>query len=93
MDERWFVDVREDVARRRLVERHVRTGVAGSREEAEERVQGNDLLNGREIVRDRGEVDEVVWSREDGGWRAEGLEVEDGAGGEREVSGEGDASV
>ncbi|CAL3971295.1 unnamed protein product [Diplocarpon coronariae] len=46
MDEHWFVDVEAEVARRRLVERHVRSGVAGSREEAERRARENDLVNG-----------------------------------------------
>ena len=69
MDELWFVEVGEDVARRRLVERHVRTGVAENREEAEKRADENDLVNGREIVEGRLEVHEVVYSREDDAWK------------------------
>ena len=73
MDELWFVKVAEDVARRRLVERHVRTGVAGSREEAEKRANENDLVNGREIVEGRLElrpgIDEEVSSLEDESWK------------------------
>ncbi|PBP25096.1 phosphoribulokinase/uridine kinase [Diplocarpon rosae] len=49
MDEHWFVDVEEEVAGRRLVERHIRSGVAGNREEAERRVKENDLVNGATI--------------------------------------------
>lgn len=70
MDEVWFVDVDFEVARRRLVERHVRTGVAPSKEEAEKRVKENDLLNGEDIVKCRiGNVDEIIVSREDDGWK------------------------
>ncbi|MCJ1255550.1 hypothetical protein MMC24_003366 [Lignoscripta atroalba] len=69
MDELWFVEVEEGVARRRLVDRHVRSGVTADREEAEKRVSENDLVNGREIVEGRLEVDEVVLSKEDEAWR------------------------
>ena len=69
MDELWFVEVDFEVASRRLVGRHVQAGIAGTEEEAERRVKENDLVNGEEIVRGRLEVDEVVVSKEDGGWR------------------------
>ncbi|MCJ1473055.1 hypothetical protein MMC13_001704 [Lambiella insularis] len=72
MDELWFVECGEERARRRLVERHVRTGVAGSRAEAERRVEENDLVNGREIVEGRVAVSEVVRSVEDEEWRPGG---------------------
>ena len=68
MDDLWFVEVPEEVARTRLVERHVRTGVARDREEAGRRADENDLVNGREIVASRVLVDEVVRSVEDGAW-------------------------
>jgi hypothetical protein len=48
----------------------VAAGIVQSEEEAWERVRGNDLLNGREIVRCKGVVDEVVVSKEDTGWGA-----------------------
>jgi pantothenate kinase len=66
MDELWFVEVDFEVARRRLVGRHVRSGVTATAEEAERRVRENDLVNGEEIVRYRvKEVDEVIVSRDD----------------------------
>lgn len=65
MDERWFVEVEERVARGRLVARHLRTGVARDREEAERRVRENDGVNGMEIVAGRMDVDEVVVSRDE----------------------------
>ncbi|KAG0652048.1 uridine kinase [Hyphodiscus hymeniophilus] len=69
MDELWFVDVGFETARRRLVPRHVRAGIAANEDEANRRVSENDLLNGEEIVRDRLEVHEVVFSREDEAWK------------------------
>lgn len=75
MDEHWFVDVDEEVAAKRLVGRHVRSGVAASEEDAWSRVRGNDLLNGREIVQKRrGGIEELIRSWEDEGWKAVGEE-------------------
>ncbi|KAH0424501.1 hypothetical protein CcaCcLH18_11537 [Colletotrichum camelliae] len=68
MDELWFVDVDFEVARKRLVKRHVKAGIAKDEEEADKRARENDLVNGREIVDFRMEVDEVVVSREDDEW-------------------------
>ncbi|MCJ1352762.1 MAG: hypothetical protein MMC33_002746 [Icmadophila ericetorum] len=76
MDELWFVDVDEDVARRRLVERHVRTGVTETAEEAENRVNENDLPNGRIITGNKVPgITEVVSSQEDESWEGEGAAV------------------
>ncbi len=49
--------------------RHVKAGIAGSEEEAWKRVRENDLVNGREIVENKGRIDEVVYSREDDAWK------------------------
>ena len=75
MDELWFVQVDEDIAKRRLVERHVRTGVAENEEAAAKRVEESDLLNGKEIINDRLKVSEIVESREDEGWKPETQET------------------
>lgn len=76
MDELWFVDVDEDVARRRLVERHVRTGVTQTAEEAKNRANENDLPNGRQIVENKVTgITETVYSREDKTWEAGGAAV------------------
>ena len=56
------------VARNRLVTRHVQAGIAATEEEAGRRADENDLMNGREIVDGRLEVQEIVVSREDEGW-------------------------
>ncbi|KAI0386900.1 phosphoribulokinase/uridine kinase [Hypomontagnella monticulosa] len=68
MDERWFVEVEFATARRRLVKRHVKAGIARDEEEAGRRADENDLVNGEQIVRQRVDVHEVVVSKEDGKW-------------------------
>ncbi|KAL8939928.1 MAG: hypothetical protein Q9216_003085 [Gyalolechia sp. 2 TL-2023] len=69
MDEIWFVDVDFEIARRRLAERHVKAGIAPTEEEANRRVTENDLVNGKEIVEDRVEIQELITSVEDDGWK------------------------
>ncbi|KAI4208587.1 MAG: hypothetical protein LQ346_000097 [Caloplaca aetnensis] len=69
MDELWFVDVDFETARRRLVGRHVRAGIAPTEEEAHKRVTENDLVNGREIVDCRLDVQEFITSIEDDSWK------------------------
>lgn len=69
MDELWLVEVDFDTARRRLVERHVKAGIAKDEEEAGKRADELDLVNGKEIVDDRLEVQEVIVSHEDEGWK------------------------
>jgi len=71
MDEVWFVEVDEAEARRRLVWRHVKSGIAKDEEEAGERADQNDLVNGKEIMQKRVKVDEVVKSVQDDEWRPE----------------------
>lgn len=69
MDELWFVSVDMDTARKRLVRRHVKAGIARDEEDAVRRVEENDLVNGREILEFRLEVQEVVVSMEDENWK------------------------
>ena len=68
MDELWFVDVSMDVARKRLVARHVVSGIAKDAEEAGKRADENDLVNGKEIIDGRLEVHEMIYSRVDQEW-------------------------
>jgi pantothenate kinase len=68
MDELWFVDVDFEVARKRLVLRHVKAGIAKDEEEADKRARENDLVNGKEIVDERLPVQEVVSSIFDPVW-------------------------
>ena len=71
MDELWFVEVDFETARKRLVPRHVKAGIAANEAEAERRVRENDLINGAEIVGNRVQVHEVVVSRDDDEWKDE----------------------
>ncbi|KAK3710107.1 hypothetical protein LTR37_010538 [Vermiconidia calcicola] len=71
MDELWFVEVDEDVARQRLTKRHVASGIVANEDEGRRRADETDLVNGREIVEGRLKVDEVIHSREDDGWKPE----------------------
>lgn len=71
MDELWFVEVDEGLARKRLIARHVVAGVASNEEEAGKRADENDLVNGREIIEGRLDVHEVIHSREDNAWKPE----------------------
>jgi len=71
MDEVWFVEVDEAEARRRLVWRHVKSGIARNEEEAGKRADENDLVNGKQIVQKRVKVHEVVKSIQDDEWRPE----------------------
>ena len=75
MDELWFAEVGFETARKRLVERHVKAGIAKDTQEAGRRADENDLVNGKEIVEDRMDVQEVVLSREDPNFKpdAQGL--------------------
>lgn len=60
MDELWFVEVPEDIARRRLLKRHIAAGISTTEEEALKRIEENDLINGREIVEGRLPVHVIV---------------------------------
>ncbi|GKT49018.1 putative UTP--glucose-1-phosphate uridylyltransferase [Colletotrichum spaethianum] len=68
MDELWFVDVDFEVARKRLIGRHIKAGIAKDEAEADKRARENDLVNGKEIVDFRLKVDEVIVSQEDDKW-------------------------
>lgn len=50
IDENWFIDVPQDIARQRLIKRHMEAGICHSIEEATQRVETNDLVNGRLIL-------------------------------------------
>ena len=69
MDELWFVKVDFETARRRLVVRHVAAGIVKNEEEAGNRADEIDLVNGKQIVDQRLDVQEVIISKEDEAWR------------------------
>jgi len=64
LDERWFIEVDPKEARRRLVGRHVLTGVAKDTEEAEWRADENDMPNGRFIIANMLETTRVIQSKD-----------------------------
>lgn len=68
MDELWFVEVDFEVARHRLIKRHLEAGLAPTWELADKRARENDLVNGQEIVDNMLKVDEVIKSTEDSSW-------------------------
>ena len=70
MDELWFVNVDFETARRRLMVRHVAAGIVKNEEEAGNRADEIDLVNGRQIVDQRLDVQEVIISKEDEAWRS-----------------------
>ena len=78
MDELWFVDVEFKVARKRLIYRHVKAGIAKDEEEAGKRADENDLVNGQEIIDNRLDVHELVKSNEDALWAPDSQGVGDG---------------
>ena len=53
MDEVWFVEVDEKLARQRLVKRHVKSGIVRDEGEARKRADEIDLVNGRDIIEHR----------------------------------------
>ena len=62
MDELWFVEVDFQTARKRLIARHVLTGVTKDEEEANRRITENDLVNAQEIINDRLQAQETIYS-------------------------------
>ncbi|KAL4794013.1 P-loop containing nucleoside triphosphate hydrolase protein [Aspergillus venezuelensis] len=62
VDESWFVEVDGDVARRRLAQRHLDSGIEATMEAALNRVEANDIVNGEDIRRHLVEPQIVVWS-------------------------------
>jgi pantothenate kinase len=69
MDELWFVEVDLDIARRRLVARHVRSGIVKDNIAADRRVSENDFVNGKEILQERLPIQEIIESKEHAAWQ------------------------
>lgn len=60
MDELWFVDIDREVARQRLVKRHVASGIVDGEEAAKHRVASTDFLNADDILQNRLPIHECV---------------------------------
>ncbi|RPD58481.1 P-loop containing nucleoside triphosphate hydrolase protein [Lentinus tigrinus ALCF2SS1-6] len=65
LDERWWVDIAEEEAERRLVVRHVKTGVAKDMEEAIWRSRENDAPNGRFVRENMMQPTRIIRSVDD----------------------------
>ncbi|KAJ8103522.1 P-loop containing nucleoside triphosphate hydrolase protein [Lipomyces tetrasporus] len=50
MDELWFVRVEREIARQRIIHRHIEAGIAKDEGEAAKRADENDLVNGDYII-------------------------------------------
>lgn len=53
IDENWFVSTGVNVAKQRLIQRHIEAGISKSVEEATKRVESNDLVNGQFIIQNQ----------------------------------------
>ncbi|KAJ6014593.1 hypothetical protein N7540_009184 [Penicillium herquei] len=60
MDESWFIDVDRDMARERLIKRHVASGIVPDVGAATHRIDSTDFLNADDIMENRLPVDELV---------------------------------
>ncbi|KAG0139618.1 hypothetical protein CROQUDRAFT_137074 [Cronartium quercuum f. sp. fusiforme G11] len=65
MDFKVFLSVSESVSKARLIRRHVNSGICSDEIEAEQRVEENDLPNGRRLMRYLSAKDWVLESVED----------------------------
>lgn len=67
LDERWFITVERDVARGRVVKRHLVAGIATTEEEAAMRFDGNDWPNGEFLIQNSivEKADKMIHSIED----------------------------
>lgn len=68
-DERWFLKIDFDVAKSRLISRHLAAGIVKSKDDAIKRVLENDLVNGKEILEHQYRVDEVLIIKENEEWK------------------------
>ncbi|CUS14629.1 unnamed protein product [Tuber aestivum] len=64
-DELWFVEVDRGIARERLIARHLKAGLADTREAAAKRADENDLPNGDYLVANGLKPHRVIRSVED----------------------------
>lgn len=62
MNELWFVDTDREVARQRLVKRHVASGIVPDEAAAKHRIESTDFLNADDIMKNRLPVDEYIRS-------------------------------
>ena len=56
----WFIDVPREVAKQRLIRRHLEAGIVNTEEEGRRRAEENDLVNGDLVRERRVRVDKLV---------------------------------
>ncbi|KAK7019735.1 hypothetical protein VNI00_017975 [Paramarasmius palmivorus] len=65
LDERWYLELSIEEAQKRLVKRHVVSGVAKDEEEAIWRAEQNDMPNGRFVIANMLKPTRVIESVDD----------------------------
>ena len=60
MDESWFIEVDREIARARLVKRHVASGIVPDATAAKHRISSTDFLNADDIMENRLPVHELI---------------------------------
>jgi pantothenate kinase len=60
MDELWFIEVDREVARSRLIKRHVASNIVSDEDAARHRISSTDFLNADDILENRLEVQEII---------------------------------
>lgn len=60
LDEIWFIDVDREIARARLIKRHVASGIVPDVAAAEHRIASTDFLNADDILQNRLPVQDVI---------------------------------
>lgn len=60
LDESWFIEIDREIARARLVKRHVASGIVPDAVAAEHRISSTDFLNADDIMDNRLPVQELV---------------------------------
>src|SRR5205807_1884564 len=60
MDELWFIEVDREIARSRLIIRHVASGIVPDEEAARHRISSTDFLNADDILENRLVTQEII---------------------------------
>lgn len=63
VDETWFIDVPFNLAKERIIKRHLEAGIAKNEQEAIARADGNDLVNAGYILQNSKSADLTIMTR------------------------------
>ncbi|KAG7743176.1 hypothetical protein KL932_001917 [Ogataea haglerorum] len=64
VDANWMVVARPELIRERIVRRHLEAGISKTKEEAEKRADGNDMVNGKYVIEHSRGIDLVIDNEE-----------------------------